>query len=161
MFYLVLFILIFEIYSDNIRLYDTVGHIEFTQVHDYNVKISNFEKEIPDFFIQNAFVSVKVKIKTDGKEKTEPVRIYGKLNSQPKPEDNFYDKKDKMGIYDKNTETYLYGFEYSPCQLSLNDTIYIKLVGIEGKSNYTLTVNYNYMRIIKFFVPKENSRHYC
>lgn len=52
-----------------------------------------------------------------------------------------------MGKIEDNSV--LYGFEYSPCQLNKNDTLYVKVVGIEGKSNFTLTINYNFMNKYK------------
>jgi hypothetical protein len=37
----------------------------------------------------------------------------------------------------------IYGFDYSPCQYKLSDTVYLNLVGIEGKFNYTLSLYYD------------------
>lgn len=34
----------------------------------------------------------------------------------------------------------IYGFDYSPCQFKLSDTIFLNLVGIEGKFNFTLSL---------------------
>jgi hypothetical protein len=59
----------------------------------------------------------------------------------------FFDKKDDVGKVEDNSV--LYGFEYSPCQLNRNDTLFVKVVGIEGKSNFTLTINYNFMNKYK------------
>jgi hypothetical protein len=43
----------------------------------------------------------------------------------------------------------LYGFEFSPCLLKKNDTLHLKVVGIEGKSNFTLAIKYNFMNRYK------------
>ena len=38
----------------------------------------------------------------------------------------------------------VYGFEYSPCDFDLTKNLNIEIVGIEGKSNYTLSVYFSY-----------------
>jgi hypothetical protein len=34
---------------------------------------------------------------------------------------------------------------HSPCKFDTKDTLYLKLVGVEGTSNFTLNINYNYL----------------
>ena len=63
------------------------------------------------------------------------------MNGEPVIENFSYDKKDDQGNYiDKEM---VYGFDYSPCQFKLNDTIFVNLVGIEGKFNFTLSLYYD------------------
>lgn len=71
------------------------------------------------------------------------MRIYGKLNQEPRIESFNFDKKDDTGQSDG--KHIIYGFEYSPCKFSLNDILFLKIVGVEGTSNYTLNVNFNYL----------------
>lgn len=63
----------------------------------------------------------------------------------------YFDKKDDVGKLDGNSV--LYGFEFSPCDLNKNDTLYLKVVGIEGKSNFILTIKYNFMNRYKILCP--------
>jgi hypothetical protein len=134
------------ILADNIRLYDTSGDIAFTKILEYKINLQDFQKEITDFFLKHAYVSVKVSVSTDCTEKTcsQPIRVYGRLNEAPKPEDKLFDKKDINGRFENGI--FQYGFEYSPCQLKKDDVVYIQLVGIEGKAQFKLNVNYNFMK---------------
>ena len=51
----------------------------------------------------------------------------------------------------------IYGFDYSPCQFKLNDTIFVNIVGIEGKFNFTLSVYYDLQDNYKIVCVKGNS----
>ncbi len=48
-----------------------------------------------------------------------------------------------MGKLDGNSV--IYGFEYSPCHLKRSDILYLKVVGIEGKSDFSLKIKYNFL----------------
>jgi hypothetical protein len=140
--------LAYSVLSDNFRLYDTSGDIEFIQVQEYQINIKDFQGELTDYFLNHAVASIKVLVTTDCTEKcSQPIRVYGRLNSSPKPEEKLYDKKDINGRFDSGK--FLYGFEYSPCQLKKDDVIYIKIIGIEGKAKFNLTVNYNSLKNYK------------
>ena len=47
----------------------------------------------------------------------------------------------------------IYGFEYSPCKFNMADTLYLKIVGVEGTSNFTLNTNYNYLPEYRVLCP--------
>jgi hypothetical protein len=51
----------------------------------------------------------------------------------------------------------LYGFDYSPCQYKLEDKIFVNLVGIEGKFNFTLSLFYDYQDNYKIICVKGTS----
>jgi hypothetical protein len=138
--------LIKTILTDNLRLYDTSGDIAFTKIIEYKIVLKDFQGEVTDFFLKHAFVSIKVDVSTNCTEKTcsQPIRVYGRLNEAPKPEDKLFDKKDINGRFENGI--FKYGFEYSPCQLNKDDVVYIQLVGIEGKAQFKLNVNYNFMK---------------
>jgi hypothetical protein len=145
---IVLFYLLGVIISDNVRLYDTSGDIAFIQVQEFKINLNDFKGELTDYFLKHAVVSIKVIVDTECTEKcTQPVRVYGSLNKPPKPEEMIYDKKDINGRFDNGK--FLYGYEYSPCQLKRDDVIYIKIIGIEGKAKFNLTVNYNLLKNYK------------
>lgn len=81
--------------------------------------------------------------------------MYGKVNGEPVIETLSFDKKDDIGnSLDKEI---IYGFDYSPCQFNLTDTIYVKLVGVEGKFNYTLTMYYDVQDNYKIICMKGTS----
>ena len=69
------------------------------------------------------------------------MRIYGKVNAEPIIENLSFDKKDDLG--NNSDSEIIYGFDYSPCQFKLTDTIFVNLVGIEGKFNFTLSLHYD------------------
>jgi len=73
-----------------------------------------------------------------------------------------FDKKDDLGKISGKYK--VYGFEYSPCNFNIKDTLYIKVVGVEGRSNFTLKTNINYIPEYKILCPKgitpEPSMHY-
>lgn len=66
-----------------------------------------------------------------------------------------FDKKDDQGKYSEKEMNY--GFDYSPCQYKLDDTIFIKLVGIEGKFNFTLSIFYDHQDVYKIVCVKGTS----
>lgn len=51
-----------------------------------------------------------------------------------------FDNKDDQGIHIENNLKY--SLEYTPCEYNNNDIVFIKLVGIEGKSNVTISAKY-------------------
>jgi hypothetical protein len=159
------FILIFYLYSllvnfsisEKINILDYSGEIEFSKLKQFQINFKDVKSKIPDFFFQHAFVSVlvNVTIPLECSKKSncgQPLRIYGKLNDPPRPEDLYFDKKDDLGTF--SAESIIYGFEYSPCKLKVNDTLYLKLSGVEGKANFTLSVNFNYLKNYKVLCPR-------
>ena len=66
-----------------------------------------------------------------------------------------FDKKDDQGNYSE--KEMVDGFDYSPCQYKLDDTIFVNLVGIEGKFNFTLSLYYDYQDTYKIVCVKGNS----
>ena len=152
--FIVFTILISHLYkSEEITIFKYDGHIEFAKIEEFKINFKDLQAKTPNFYFEHSFLTIIANVTTDtdctkkSSDCSQPIRIYGKINDMPRPEDILYDKKDDNGKFLGNSA--LYGFEYSPCQLNLNDTLHIKLVGIEGKSNYTLSVNFNYMNNYK------------
>jgi hypothetical protein len=146
-FMLCLFISTPMILSEEIKIFNYNGKIEFAKIQEFQINFKDYQKDTPKFYFEHSFLSIRANVTTESdcskKSCSQPIRIYGKINDKPRPEDVYFDKKDDNGKFTGNSV--LYGFEYSPCQLSLNDTLNIGLVGIEGKSNFTLTVSFNYL----------------
>lgn len=78
--------------------------------------------------------------------------VYGKLNGSPEPDNLDYDVKDDQGQI--NPESIIYGFEYTPCEFKNDDFVYLKIVGLEGKANITVTASYNILSNYKVFCPE-------
>lgn len=163
LFILFVFISAPSILSEEIKIFNFDGKIEFAKIQEFQINFKDYQKDTPKFYFEHSFLSIRVNATTESdcskKSCSQPIRIYGKINDKPRPEDVYFDKKDDNGKFTGNSV--LYGFEYSPCQLSLNDTLNIGLVGIEGKSNFTLSVSFNYLDNYKVLcTDKENKSNH-
>jgi hypothetical protein len=65
------------------------------------------------------------------------------MNSEPVIENLAFDKRDDTG--NDMGDKIVYGFDYSPCQFNLNNTLYIKIAGVEGKANFSLSIHFDYL----------------
>jgi hypothetical protein len=149
--------------GEQIKIYQNSSVIEFPNILEYEINLRLLRNQTSEFFLGHSFLSIIANVTNSGdfssnKKSPSPqaLRMYGKLNEAPHPEILSYDKKDDTG---KVSNGYtLYGFEYSPCQVDLNDTtLYIKLIGVESKSNFTLTVNLDFVDEYKVICPSNTA----
>ena len=139
--------------EEKISLLSTNGTIAFTKINDYSLGLSSYKTNI-QYLLSKSLISIEVVVTSDidsSKAQSQPIRVYSKLNEVPRPESFFYDKKDDIAQYNKETNQYIYNFEYTPCEISIEDVINIKIVGIEGTSTFNLNVyllNSNEYKII-------------
>ncbi len=146
--FFIFFSMIVTISSLKYKFFETTSEIAFSKIIKYNITLSdktveNVSKDLLSTSVLS--VIVKVSMGEDCIKKSsgcgQPLRMYGKINAEPVIENLSFEKKDDLGNYaDKDM---IYGFDYSPCQFKLSDTIFVNLVGIEGKFNFTLSLYYD------------------
>lgn len=139
--------------EEKTSLLSTNGAISFTKINDYTLDLATYKTNI-QYLLKKSLIVIEVIVKSDidnSKGQSQPIRIYSKLNDAPRPESFYYDKKDDIANYNKETKEYVYTFEYSPCEVGIDDKLFIKVVGIEGTSTYALNIyllNANEYKII-------------
>ena len=151
--YIWVMLIMCSVQQEQISLLSKKNEISFTKINEHNLDLSTFKTNI-QYLLGKSLISIKVIATSDidsSKSQTQPIRVYSKLNALPAPESSFYDKKDDDPHFNSNTNEYIYSFDYTPCEITINDVINIIIVGIEGTSKYTLNidmVNSNEYKII-------------
>ena len=151
--YIWVMLIMCSVQQEQISLLSKKNEISFTKINEHNLDLSTFKTNI-QYLLGKSLISIKVIATSDidsSKSQTQPIRVYSKLNALPAPESSFYDKKDDDPHFNSNTNEYIYSFDYTPCEITINDVINIIIVGIEGSSKYTLNidmVNSNEYKII-------------
>lgn len=63
-----------------------------------------------------------------------------------------FDTKDDLGQVQGNLINF--GFDFTPCEYSRSDILYLKIVGVEGKTNVTLLAKYHVLDNYQVFCSK-------
>lgn len=119
-------------------LLETKGSIKFSETQGYQVSLENTEK--------SKMIAIQILTPTiyNGNNEDQ-ISIYTNLNNDPEPDKVYYYKKTSSPLEKEfsfeNGVFNLYQIDYSPCDYRKNDTLYVKIVGIEGEVSYTLIVS--------------------
>ena len=143
----------------DIIIFESQNEISFAQIKDFTIDISKLDKtnQLKNDNLKY-YVSIYVNVTLseecikNSKNCGHPVRIYGKKNEEPKIDTFNFDKKDDHGKFNGNYK--IYGFEYSPCNYVVTDILHIKVVGVEGRSNFTLKAYLNHIPEYKVLCTK-------
>lgn len=78
--------------------------------------------------------------------------IYGRLNNIPEPDNMIFDTKDDVG--QEENGKIIFALDFTPCEYQQNDILYLKIVGVEGKSNFSLVAKYHLLENYKVYCSK-------
>ena len=148
--------------SKDIEIFNNNFTVKFTEVIDVKFNLTELlQNNTEKYKDKNPFLNIIATLQiTDECKKTKqgcnnPIVLYGKLNSPPEPGNLLFDVKDDIGQIKEQSISY--GFEFTPCQYKESDILYVKIVGSEGKTNFTLTANYNIITNYKVYCPNESN----
>jgi hypothetical protein len=83
----------------------------------------------------------------------QPIVLYGRLNNLPEPDNMIFDTKDENGKPGNTDITF--GFDFTPCDFKYTDILYLKIVGVEGKTNFTLSAKYHTIDNFELYCPEK------
>lgn len=137
--------------------------IKFNQILNIQLNLSNltFNNNTNNFHEKSPFLNLLLELPLENdcinhNKCNSPIIIYGKINSEPNPNDMIYDVKDDKGSIDSKQNIIKFGFEFTPCQFKIEDIIYLKIIGIYKESPIVIKASYSILSNYNVICPQKN-----
>ena len=124
-------ILITFISSEKIILFSKSTNISINVNHDYSIDLNKIKGD-EYHSLRKSILSIEV---TSITSYPHPIILLTNINKEAKI--NNYDKIDVLGIF--SNKKYIHNIQYSPCEISKNDIINIKLM-CQQSASYTIEI---------------------